>query len=161
MNTNRANLSYKNGPKREIKHNGTESGPKWQRSLQQSWRGAQNRSLYSLHQAMKIITNKANLSCKKRPRRVVKRQVLAFVLKQRRALQKCWREAQKKMFHSLCQGPKQLTNRPKILCKNWPKREKKKQVIAGGLILSIAFHECYRVSQIMLFYSLCPSPKHL
>ena len=77
MNAYRANLSCKNGPKREIKHKGTAAGPKWKRDLQQSLRGAQKRSLYSLHQATKIITNKAKLSCKKRPKLGIKRQVVA------------------------------------------------------------------------------------
>ena len=89
MNSNRANLSCKNGPKREIKHKGTEAGPKRQRALQQSGRGSQNKALYNLHQATKIIKNKAKLSCKKRPKIGIKRQVAASVLKQRRALQQC------------------------------------------------------------------------
>ena len=89
MNTNRANLSCKNGPKREIKHKGTAAGPKWQRALQQIWIGDQKKALYSLYQATKIITNKAKQSCKKRPKRWVNRQVAAAVPKQRRALQQC------------------------------------------------------------------------
>ena len=87
MNANRANLSCKNGPKREIKHKGKEAGPKWKRSLQQILRGAQNKALYSLHQATKIITNKAKLSCKKRPKIGIKHKGAAADLKQRRALQ--------------------------------------------------------------------------
>ena len=87
MNTNRANLSCKNGPKREIKHKGTAAGPKQKRALQQSRREAQKKALYSLYQATKIIKNKAKLSCKKMPKRGVKKQVVADVLKQRRSLQ--------------------------------------------------------------------------
>ena len=153
MNTNRDNLSCKNGPKREIKHKGTATGHKWQRALQQSWRGTQNKALYRLYQAAKIITNKAKLSCKKRPKRGVKRQVADAVLKQRRALQKCLRGAQNKIFHSLWQSPKQLTNKPKILCKNWPKREIKRQVIAGGLKQRKTLNQTWKGAQNMTILS--------
>ena len=80
----------------------------------------------------------------KMPKRGVKRQVAAAVLKKRRALQQCGRGAEKKIFHSLCQGPKQLKNRPKILCKNWPKREIKRQVIVGDLKQKKTLNQTWR-----------------
>ena len=86
MNANRANLSCKNGPKIEIKHKGTEAGPKWKISLQQSLRGAQKKTFYSLYQATKQLTNKPKIPCKNRPKRELKKQVVAGVLKQQKVL---------------------------------------------------------------------------
>ena len=98
VNTNRAKLTCKNGPKREIMKQVAAFGHKWPRSLQQSWRRAQNMILYSLQQATKTPTSMAKLLCKKWAKRETKKQVMVSGLKQRRSLQQSWRGAQKMVF---------------------------------------------------------------
>ena len=159
MNTNRANLSCKNGPKRENRDKGQKLAPNGKEPFNKVEEGLKKWHFTVYIKSRKWIKVRLNQHARKRPKRGIKRQVVQSDIKQRRALQQSWRGAQKKTFHSLWPSPKQLTNKPKISCKNRPKREFKHKGWGEDLKQKKTLDQTWRWAQNMTIYSSCRSPK--
>ena len=103
---NEIQISPQNWPQKEIKGQVIVEDFKPKRALQQSWREAQNKTLCSLWQATKINTSRPKLSCKKRPKRGVKKQVAVGDLKQQKVLNQTWKGPQNMTISSSGRSPK-------------------------------------------------------